>query len=445
MADQSIRPPTEVLAQVIAAAQRLGIELDENEAEQWLTAMEGVDSDERKSSVEVDLESGVFGHRVVLLDFNPKDLERFREIGRLVGFENQPGVIETALALSGSSAQSKIQSYPGDCDYFERVNILAPTREEAGRILAKAMRQKALDTMKGLDHQLIEVKFGNYPLDLVKDGQTMRKGTPIAWRAAEIQAGQFEALQPDGAPVTITWDSMAADPGWCKLDWVVADPIRKTLANASNMLDVTWEAPDGTITPLDGYLDPYFQEVYLDSQDVPIFSKLAKHVSADALDDYVEQLEKEVRKYISHTPANYGKAAKRMYNVFRLTGRYPEAAFLRELFDEPAALLYQVWSLIRTIDDATEPDNLASIEQAREQANQLVISVVRVLEGEQEEEIVRRLLRLQDALRDQESNQALTEEAEAARAEVINIVNNFFYERMSAVPQIKEYMERLKV
>jgi hypothetical protein len=41
-----------------------------------------------------------------------------------------------------------------------------------------------------------------------------------------------------------------------------------------------------------------------------------------------------------------------MYNIFRLTGRYPEAVFLRELFDEPSSLLYQVWSLIRTLDDA---------------------------------------------------------------------------------------------
>ena len=40
--------------------------------------------------------------------------------------------------------------------------------------------------------------------------------------------------------------------------WVIADPVRGALANASNMLDVTWEAPDGSVTPLDGYLDPYF-------------------------------------------------------------------------------------------------------------------------------------------------------------------------------------------
>ena len=55
---------------------------------------------------------------------------------------------------------------------------------------------------------------------------------------------------------------------------------------------MTWEGPDGEIVPLDGYLDAFFQEVYLDAEDVPVFAKLAKFVSDDALDDYVETLEK---------------------------------------------------------------------------------------------------------------------------------------------------------
>jgi hypothetical protein len=93
-----------------------------------------------------------------MLDFSPNELARFREIGRLVEFYDEPGVVETALALSGSSAQSKIQTYPGDCDYFERVNIIADTRQEACQILARIMREKALSTQKGPTYQLIEVK-----------------------------------------------------------------------------------------------------------------------------------------------------------------------------------------------------------------------------------------------------------------------------------------------
>jgi hypothetical protein len=227
------------------------------------------------------------------------------------------------------------------------------------------------------------------------------------------------------------------------LDWVVADPVRGQLSNASNMLDVTWEAPDGTITPLDGYLDPYFQEVYLEADSIPVFSKLVKHVSSDALDDYVAQLEKEVNKYLTKD-INYGKAAKRMYNIFRLTGRYEEAAFVRELFDEPATVLYQVWSLIRTIDDLVDEDRSISQDALSNQADNLIISVIQALEGTKEAEIVRYLLRLKDCLSRMETGENWTSQVEAARAEVMNVVNNFFYERLTALPSIKLYIDGMQ-
>ena len=348
--------------------------------------------------------------------------------------------METALALSGSSAQSKIQTFPGDCDYFERVNIIADTREDACQILARIMRQKALDTLKGPTFQLIEVKFGSYPFDMLKEDKLMKMGTPISWSAPEIKEGKIEAFRPDGTRVTVLWEEAAADPGWCKLDWVIADPKRGQLANASNMLDVTWEAPDGSITPLDNYLDAYFQEVYLEAESVPIFSKLMKHASPDALDEYVFQLEKEVNKYLTKD-INYGKAAKRMYNVFRLTGRYEEAAYLRELFDEPTTMLYQVWSLIRTIDDSFSPGSAISMDVVLSHADELIISVITALEGDQETEIVRRLLKLRDSMTRQETTDELSAETEAAREHVINIVNNFFYEKMNSIPTIKAYMD----
>jgi len=438
MSDKSVPTPEADLQQIIEAAKRLGIELDEADALQWLTAV----ASQGGSDITVDEKTGTFGHRISMLDFSPAELAHFRRIGDLVGFPDEPGVVETALALSGSSAQSKIQTYPGDADYFERVHIHADTKQEAGLILARIMRKKALDTLKGPDHQLIEVKFGNYPSDVVKDGRSYKAGTPVAWMPDEIKAGKIEAFTPEGKLVTIRWDDMAKDPGWCKLDWGVADVVHHTLVNASNMLDVTWEAPDGSITPLDGYLDPYFQEVYLEAESIPVFTKLAKHVSGDALDEYVHQLEKEVKKYLTKSP-NYGKVAKRMYNIFRLTGRYQAAAYLRELFDEPTTMLYQVWSLIRTIDDCFKPGSAITLDTLLGQLDELITTVVDVLEGPQEKEIVRLLLRLRDLLVREKPGQELSDKAEAARDEVIRLVNNFFYEKLSGMPEIKEYMERM--
>ena len=428
------------LDRIMESAKRLGVEIEEDDALQWLTNMAAY---KESGQISMDTRSGVFGHNITMLDFSDKELEYFRRVGKIVEFEDIPGKVETALALSGSSAQSKIQTYPGDCDYFERINIIAPTRDEACSILAEIMRKKALDYMQGPNYQLIEVKFGEHPQDIVIGTREVKAGSPVSWHPAQIKEGRIEGFKKDGTPLSVAWEDVKGNPGWCKLDWVVADPLRKQLANASNMLDVTREGPGGDISPLDGYLDPYFQEVYLEASSVPIFSKLAQHVSANALDEYVAALEREVYKYLTKD-VNYGKVAKRMYNIFRLTGKYEEAAFLRELFDEPATILYQIWSLIRTVDDAYIPGSSITNEQMVASTDNLIMEVIRALEGDAEAEIVRHLLNLRTALAQPEARDMLTAEAEAARGMVINIVNNFFYERLAAYPTIRDYMEEVQ-
>ena len=428
----------EQLDLIISSASRLGVEMDEADALQWMTAITAARSEE--SQITHDEVTGVFGHRVTMLDFSSADLAHFRAIGRLVEFYDEEGV-ETALALSGSAAQSKVQTYPGDCDYFERVNIHAPTRSEACVRLAKLMRDKVLATLEGPTYRFIEAKFGNHPADIERNGRVERAGSPIAWSADEIEAGEFRGMRPDGTETVVGWDSVAVDPGWCKLDWVVADPGRDAVANASNMLDVTWEAPDGSITPLDGYLDPYFQEVYLEAESIPLFSKLAEHVSDDALAEYVDQLEGEVRKYVAKDPRNYGKAAKRMYNIFRLDGRYAEAAYVRELFDEPAALLYQVHALIRTIDEAAVPGSGISLDTVLGQLDRLVLDVVRTLEGVEEGEIVEHLQALRHGLMSTGDASGRSAAVDGARSRIINLVNNFFHDKLVGMPEIAAYMD----
>jgi hypothetical protein len=423
------------LQRVVESAKRLGVELDEESAMQW---MNSIAQESTSGDVVVDTASGAFGHRVAMLDFSPKDLERFRTIGAIVEVTGPAPQVESALAISGSAAQSKIQSYPGDCDYFQRLNIKAATREEACALMAKLMRAHVLANYRGDTYQFLEAKLGSYPFDGTHAGSPVHKGSPLSWTYDEIVEGQLTLDGPDG-PAIVRWDEVALDPGWCKLDWVVSDPERRQLSNASNVIDVTWEAPDGEIVSLDGYLDAFFQEVYLDAGDVPMFAKVAKHVSTDALGDYVERLEAEVRKYLTDH-LNYGKAAKRMYNVFRLSGRHLEAAYVRELFDEPATILYQVWSLISTLDNATQPGSSIPIDAVQAQADALVLDVVDALEGEEEVEIVKAIIQLRQALELQQDGASRAAEVEAAKAKVINVVNTFYREKLTGMPTINEYI-----
>ena len=423
---------------VIGSARRLGVEIDEAEAVEWVAALE---REAAGGDVVVDVDSGIYGHRVSMLDFTARDLARFRAIGEVVGFPDRPPTVRTALALSGSAAQDKVQSFPGDCDYFERVHVAAPTREAACAILADLIREKALATRVGPTFRLWEVKFGSYPFDAERGGRPVRGGSPISWTADEVAAGRIELVR-DGLPASLTWEEASADPGWCKLDWIVADPARRALANASNMLDVTWEAPDGTITALDGFIDPYFQEVYLEAESLPLFTRLVEELSADAVDEYVDQLEHEVLKYTTKDP-NYGKAARRMYNVFRLTGRYAEAAYLRELFDEPTTVLYQVAAQIRTLDEADRPGAEFDHETLVKQTDALIMSAIAALDGRSEAEMVRRLLEVRNNLRGRRGAGERTAQVDEVKNEALRAVNEYFEARLRAVPSIAAYLEDL--
>ena len=425
--------------QIIRTARMLGVEVDETDVAQWLTAMAASGTMEW----EVDEEAGIFGHEITLLDFDKGTLDRYRRIADVVQLPDLPNV-ETAVSLAGSAAQGVIQLYPGDCDYFERVNIKAETREEACRVLAGLMRDKVLDKFEGPGYQLIEVKFGTWKSDVVKDGERIKTGSPVSWSPDEVKAGKMHVFRASGEPWEVEWEYGCLDPGWCKMDWVIAEPEKGRVVNASNMLDVTWEATDGSITPLDGFIDPYFQEVYLEAESVPLFSKLAHHISPQALDEYVQQITGEVYKY-THKHVNYGKAAKRMYNIFRLTGRHQAAALIRELFDEPAALLYQVWSLLSTIDDANRPDSTIDRETLVRQTDELIQNVVKVCEGPLEGEIVMALLRLRDDITGRmdlgaDWSTVITD----SRAKVEQLVNEFFEAKLLGIPEVREFLEGLE-
>src|SRR3954454_12452109 len=119
MTDQKMQ---DAIARVIESASRLGVEINVIEAQKWIHEMA---QEQAGGDLVVDVDTGVFGHRATMLDLDPNDLKRFRQIAKIVGFENRDNV-QTALALSGSAAQSRINAYPADADFFERIHITAP-------------------------------------------------------------------------------------------------------------------------------------------------------------------------------------------------------------------------------------------------------------------------------------------------------------------------------
>ncbi|AFZ67663.1 hypothetical protein [Deinococcus peraridilitoris] len=418
------------LARMLESARWHGVEMDADEAAAWLCAMQAPDLHQLTH----DDQSGVFGARAALLDFDAGDLAEWRLIGELVRLPDGP-TVRTALALSGSAAQSRIQRYPGDRDFMQRVHIQAPTREDACTVLGQLMREKALRCSSGPGYRFARLKFGEAPENLRVRGQPVRAGRPLEWTLDDVRAGVLLAQSESGETRHVRWEDAACAPGWCKLDWVLLDAARREVLWASNVLDPTWETPDGQIVTLDGQLEPMYQEIYLDPESAPLVEHLARQLDDDALSAYVGMMEEEVEKYLG-APPNYGKAARRLYNLFRCTGRFDEAAYLRELFDEPTTALYKVWAGLGVLSErATQLDTA----RTRETLGALMLTTRRALPDDTGSALLRELQSLHDAITDSisaEHHHTLL----AVRASALAIVNAYFYTRLSAVPAIQAFL-----
>jgi hypothetical protein len=300
---------------------------------------------------------GVFGLDDVVGDFDAAGVEAVREIAAMIRTAHRDEV-RSAIALAGSAAQSKFQLFPGDCDFFERVHIRAGTREEAIEVLATTMIETVAGTFTNTRLQFVEMKLGLYPSAYSREQQPVSAGSPISWGLQEMDVRVVRVVDATGETHRLRMHEVALDPGFVKLDWVYADPDRDRVVPVSKVIDATWEAPDGTIVALDGVLDSFYQEVYLDPDSEVDIERLVQQVSPDGLEKYLDQIAGEVRKYSGEGHENYGKVAKRLYNITRILRRDADASYLRSLFDDPPARLYQVGGTMHALSEAIRADRL---------------------------------------------------------------------------------------
>ncbi|HZY43197.1 MAG TPA: hypothetical protein VFF70_00475, partial [Anaerolineae bacterium] len=302
----------EEVEEIIEAAKRVGVEIDTEAAIEWMVA---VSEAEREGALAQDPFSGVFGHRISLLDFDQDHLDYFRRLGQRVRLARRSNV-ETAIAIAGSSAQGKVQLFPGDNDFFERVNIKTPTLDAARKLLRDMVRETAIRAFLEPDIVLLEVNLGVYPLAVIERGEPRGAGDSITWKPSDVANGYIVVARADdpNLSIRINWAEVQSGLGCTFFGWIVADRESGRIVLASNMLDVTWEAPDGKLTSLDGSIDPFFQEIYLEAAALPVFTKIVKQVEQSAMNAYINSMRWQVFHY-THQAPNYGKASKRLYNL----------------------------------------------------------------------------------------------------------------------------------
>ena len=425
---------------VLAAAQRLGIEADAAEARTWMLAVAASDDD--AVQIATDAQAGVFGDQVSLLDFDTDDLKRFRGLVPYVRLEPRPD-FESAIAIAGSAAQGKVQLFPGDADFFERVHIRAPNEEAAKAILRDTMRKSALRAMAQPDIVLLEADIGSYPEPVIQRGNKKKAGDPIEWTPDDVVQGSITVETPDGGSRTYKWDEVDVGNGWLYLYWIVAERSEGRIAIASNVIDVTWEDPAGAISSFDGAVDPLVQEIYLEPTSLPLVERLSKLVAPGARENYQSVMKEQVYHYTKITPS-YGKAAKRLYNLFRVSDELESAAFVRELFDEPAARLYQITGLLEAADAALDLASGIDRDTVMRQLDLVAETIAYATDGTEEAALLAAVERMRAAaLEEGREGASWADVLVDVRADCAELVNEFFRSRLLGYEPIRAAVESI--
>ncbi len=325
-APNPIRLSDHVISSLAAAAQRAGVSFQQEQSERWLDAV--IEAMSAPGEWQHERTAGVAGHELVLIDFDPAWADRLRDIGRRIA-SRPTEAIQTGLAIAGSAALARANPYPSDIDYFERIHIIAPTRDQACQMLIDVIRDTldAAAPLPGFTFE--ELMLGVY------EGQSLR------WTPTEVAQGARVIERADGTWLTIDLATAAKLPGFTKLDWIVHDGGPMSPCRVSKVIDATWQAPDGSIMSLDGAIDGDFQQVYLDASSAALAKAVTLGLTSVAVEEYLAQMEREVAHYVHKHPPDFVTVAKRLYNICRFSHRFTEALFIRELFDEPAARIHQ--------------------------------------------------------------------------------------------------------
>ena len=343
--------------------------------------------------------------------------------------------VRSAVALAGSAAQSRFQLFPGDCDFFERVHITAPTREDAVEVLAATMIEVVARTFTNPHLQFTEMKLGLYPGAYSRDEEPVSQGSPISWGLQDMDVRVVHVVDATGETHRLRMHEVAMDPGFVKLDWVYADRIKDRVVPVSKVIDATWEAPDGSIIALDGVLDSFYQEVYLDPESQVDVERLVQHVSPDGLENYLDQIMGEIAKYTSEGHENYGKVAKRLYNITRILRRDADASYLRQLFDDPPARLYQVGGTMHALSSAIRADRLDR-ETIVAQLVALEGTIADCYAGDDRDEIIALVRRLPDMDEDE-----LLAAADRIAAASNTQVSDYFRQKIDESPGLKSVFD----
>lgn len=262
-----------------------------------------------------------------------------------VSGENLPpkALMEASVVFSGSSAQDRVQHYPGDRDMQEYVRIQASTPEEAASILARGIQESVDQKIEIItpDGEKMTLNFsemklgGTYP----EDAQLPSGDPKIRWTAQEVKQGYKEYKTKAGEVKRITLEQACLRPDVLKVDYIGVTEDSVMEVTKQTIIQNTSEKGDDSMTNDPGQASA-FQEVYFN--DPSSFGLIEMTHDPDKFVQYANIMAEQVKTYSKGDHMNGLKVAKRLYNLAKAEGDIALSQEVAQIFGTDAAKVSQL-------------------------------------------------------------------------------------------------------
>ncbi len=257
--------------------------------------------------------------------------------------------VEAHLLVGGTSAQSKMQPFPGDIDYNETFFVHAPTPAAAGEAMATIVVE--LVTRTSTDPRLEFDALRIMPLKSRREPETDYK-----WPAARV-------LDPTQQS-ELARQLASVDSGRANTDWraLVADERYIVIGKILGIQALSSISGERFFATEPLRLD--FQVLYFGDK-VPVTHR------DTTLGNYAAHMLDRVSRRVRR--GQYLKAAKRTFNFCRATGDLECIVAVTPIFATPEAKVYHHYKVLEAIAMALDPETPSRIltaTNARKQLNE---------------------------------------------------------------------------
>ena len=174
------------------------------------------------------------------------------------------------------------------------------------------------------------------------------------------------------------------------------------------------------------------------SRPPPVLSPSSYRADSDDR-PYLTYLEREIDDAIGREPKDVARAAVLIYDLCRVAGHTEEAAYLQEVFDRPALVLFQLSVLLRNVRRTPGGPPEGLLRDALVQVDDLLRFVRMSLDGETDPLLAPALVEFGDGI-DTALRDGTTADLEACIDHLTNYVNDFFFDRLTARPALRSYV-----